>query len=101
MTAPLIAHRKPVTLTFLPTVMLVRAKTFALMIVLADKVADEPTIKYTLQGCTPPPRTILAPIPVIKVVPIRKMNWSEVLVAVKRLSVRVVPAPMVAPVAMS
>ena len=100
-TAPFCAHSKPATLTLLPTVMELRAKTLPLMTELAERVAEEPTRKYTLHACTPAPRTTLAPIPVTKVVPMRKMNWSEVLVAVARLRVRTVPAAIVALVAIS
>jgi hypothetical protein len=48
-TAPVCAQSKPFTLTLLPTVMSLRAKTLPLMTELADKVAEEAERLYPEQ----------------------------------------------------
>jgi len=74
-TDPFLARARPLRVPPL-SVILVKAIIFPAKLLPVCMVADEPTCQNTLQGEAPPERTTLAPVAVVRVLPIWKIQTS-------------------------
>ena len=82
-TVPFLARARPVRVPPF-SVMLASAMIFPAKLVPVWMVAEEPTCQNTLQGDAPPAKTTLAPVAVVKVLPIWNIHTSvELPVSVK------------------
>jgi hypothetical protein len=74
-TVPFLASARPARLPPF-SVMLASAMIFPAKLVPVWMVAEEPTCQYTLQGDAPPAKATLAPVAVVREVPIWKIHTS-------------------------
>jgi hypothetical protein len=72
-TVPFLASARPARLPPF-SVMLASAMIFPAKLLPVWMVAEEPTCQYTLQGDAPPAKATLAPVAVVRVVPIWKIH---------------------------
>jgi len=74
-TVPFLANARPLRLPPF-SVMLANAMIFPAKVLPVSMVAEEPTCQYTLQGDAPPANATVAPVAVVRVLPIWKIHTS-------------------------
>jgi hypothetical protein len=77
-TVPFLASARPARVPPF-SVMLANAMIFPAKLLPVWMVAEEPTCQYTLQEDAPPAKTTLAPVAVVRVLPIWKIHTSVAL----------------------